>query len=355
MDLISPDAPISSVLLEDQKNGTRMCLDVIPARWTARVAMDDAVLTLAAMLLGSQPMWHTSDPEYYVEKGYDGDDVTIAPGGFVYHTGASLSATERTPRIVLDGQGLVHLPDGLSYGWQDFAAINEHPYDHHGATQRQVVLSKAQGRHRQAQGQETPESTLAAAVMAFVLGAMESFVESPSSVRPGHTSREFLQNTFSALAGRALRHLACVPRSGTDAVTWLAGEAKTPTQMALFAWALRPDRGWAPTRFVLGRFHAEAVDACVDSCALEAGRRAGRLFFGRGYDHSLLLPSSHEYLLTAHQKIGRRSAQRDVEDAALSAYTTDPTRLKPQAGKRAAAMGAATLGGINATAHQQAA
>lgn len=336
MDLIPLDAPISSLLLEDRLNATRMCIDVVPARWTTRVAMDDAVLTLVAMMLGSQPMWRTSDPEYYVEQGYDGDDFAIAPGGFVYHTGGPLSST--APRVVLDAQGRVHLPDGTSYGWQDFAAINEHPYDHRGTAQRGVVLTRAQGRLGQKQGKDTPDSQLSAATTAFVLGAMEAFVDSPANSRPGHTSRDFLQYTFSALAGRALRHLACVPRAGSDAVSWLADQAKAPTQMALYAWALRPERGWAPSRFVLGRFHAEARAACVDTRAIEAGRRAGRLFFGRGYDHSLLLPSTHEHVFTAHQKLARRSAQRDVEDAALSAYASDPTWLKPQAARRASGM-----------------
>ena len=335
MALVSSTATLSSILLEDVANATTMCLDVIPARWDARVGMDDAVLTMVALLLGDAPAWHTGDPVRYGEVGYTNEDVHVAPGGMIYHVGTPLDAQAQTPRIVLDARGIVHLPDGRSYGWQEFAAINEHDCTPQADVQRRVVLTYAKGHHTHRQ-----PAALSAAVMAFTLGAMEAFVDSPANGKPGHMSRLFLTHTFMALAGRSLRHLACVDRSGSNAVLWLKDNAQAPIEMVLRSWALRPNRGWAPDLFSLGAFHAEAVAACVDTLALEAGRRAGRIFFGQGATFDALLPSEQEHVFTAHQKLARTALQKDVEKASLMAYAAAPHLLKPQAAKKAQAWAA---------------
>jgi hypothetical protein len=318
-------APVVSLHLIDKNSHEEpFVIDVFPKRWTVQRGFEDAILSFLAGYAQSERhtnlgIWAKHNDNTLISTGYTCDDYAFAKGGFVAHNGQPVE--QHTLTFQMDGHDVV-LPDGTRIAVGLFTNATKNAYHHTiGPHYRNVLHTNLQ------------QDVLRQNAISFFLGVAEAFVASPMATELDMDAHEG-GFQFAAIAARAMRHLAFVQRSGKDSIQWIQKKTQKIAKAFFHAWVVRPNRGWAAERWVLGDIYQELVALYPNPIQRMAGKAAGDAFFARTNDFTTLLYDDPE--ASAHAQLFTRHLRNQVEDAALTAYAANPTLIKPMSARRSA-------------------
>jgi hypothetical protein len=321
------DVPIFSLALWDDRSSDRHAsvLDIVPSRWTPRIGFTDAVLTLVADFFspsrGMGEWFDKSNQAVMLYNGFTHPDVDVEPGGAVLHTGTPVDT-----HFTLRAQARrLHLPDGTSFPTEAFANActytTRQAYRHINATES--FLKGA-------------DTEMGKAAKSAVLGVFQALILAQHPYAFYKNTEGHVFDIVQVVADTLARALLCVPGSGQAASQKLKEAMEGFVSTLVHTWIVRPDRGWAASRWVPSPDWSTYLQA-ADAVVLDAAQAATNVLLNaHARANAILSPKDVEG--SAHLRLAAMGERRALDNATLLALAPALGKLKPQAAAKARAL-----------------
>lgn len=316
-----------SLALANPQGDIDHVVDIHPSRWDTSIPIEEAILAILAtkhrMHSSKTEMAWSAYPHYQPTVNHEHPDFIIQEGGISYHHGTLVEGTitiATTPTAIV-------FPDGRTFAR---ATFSPYAYDHRmSSTERETLAAIVTGFGSPS---AAPHMGL---FLGNVLGALTACTGQPYFAWGHQHTRTSLVNMVGTVVGRIARLHAHCARSGLDAIRAGQSTADTLVNAAIITWALRPDRGYCPSTWVVSGTMRTMMDA-LDPVDVRAGLEGARALLN-------LAPTPHHLqamldATSAHATLQHKHLVQAIDRAVLGAYSSTPERLKPMAAKRAKTM-----------------
>lgn len=313
-----------------EADGTQSVIfDITPARWTTRVSLEDAILSLAAKSMSpyerNQQRWHFSSDIKSGPIPYWHPDYEYSPCAINIHNGMAL---ENKVILTYQGGDFV-LPDGTRKNLTHFANSNTTFYKDARKSGSYGGLQHNLSAIPNIQTHDGVRHTLATMVFGAAVCTGEDGLESMINK---DTNAALLMAQTVALITKSFINCKW---AGSDAISKGNFLASSIANTLIDSWILRPDCAWYSTRWTIDQGEVEKLKSTIsDPIAFQAGYEMMKkaIEVKATHDTLSLIPSS---LTPAHYKMLCKKHQKDVEDAGLLVFGQQPERLKTRASGRA--------------------